>query len=759
MIEKILKIHGVGILHDAVPSAVGFARVTAIYGENGRGKSTLTDIFGSLSATSTVSLRKTLGGNNDAAIELRCGSVGYGFAGGKWNATLAGVYVFNLAFVEENVHTGQAVSVAQRGKLLDFVLGEEGVTLKGAYDGAAEKIEQNNRNITKIEDQIRPYSLPETVEEYVGYQKDPEIDAKIDEAKRRGDAAAHAAIIRTTSQLAEIVLPGLDFQKISAHLSMANADVSQAAKALAVEHFRSHLQKTAESWVEEGISLRKGELCPFCGQPLEPAKALLDSYCAYFDEGYKTLIGSLKVLREQVQTALGESAIMAFNKRISANASLYAIWRPFLSTIATEFPESPENVVADAMIALRKVIFDALDRKTANPLAAINLAPVTEAVESMAAIVAPALTAYNNHVKNLNASISELKQTASSPGPGDAKSDYDALLRKKSRWESPAIDLCNQWSGLGKTKKGLDKTKTSARQQLEEFTCKTLKQYQSKINSYLGQFCTGFKIVNVTTSNEAGRPRADYKIEIRGTHIRPSESFTNALSEGDKRSLALAFFLARLEEDSNLSDKLIVFDDPVNSLDQARRSATIEAIAEIASRVKQTIVLSHDPVFLRDTTANRKIQPLGVTVLELVRAADDFSVIRTCDIEERIQSIYKANYERVRAYAEDGDNKERLEVARAIRPLIEADLRHRFQKLLKDADTLGKMIAAIRGAKAQTPFGGIIGVLEDIESLNAFCTAFIHDGSANYSSDIPSDAELKRWATFALCFVRGVSNQ
>ena len=39
MLKKILKLQNVGLFHDGTPAQVDAAKVTLIYGENGRGKS------------------------------------------------------------------------------------------------------------------------------------------------------------------------------------------------------------------------------------------------------------------------------------------------------------------------------------------------------------------------------------------------------------------------------------------------------------------------------------------------------------------------------------------------------------------------------------------------------------------------------------------------------------------------------------------------------------------------------------------------
>ena len=67
------------------------------------------------------------------------------------------------------------------------------------------------------------------------------------------------------------------------------------------------------------------------------------------------------------------------------------------------------------------------------------------------------------------------------------------------------------------------------------------------------------------------------------------------LSEGEQRALALACFLAELQEIG--TDHGIIVDDPISSLDHSRMSAVAERLAEEASSGRQVIVFTHNILF------------------------------------------------------------------------------------------------------------------------------------------------------------------
>lgn len=70
-------------------------------------------------------------------------------------------------------------------------------------------------------------------------------------------------------------------------------------------------------------------------------------------------------------------------------------------------------------------------------------------------------------------------------------------------------------------------------------------------------------------------------------------------------TLALSFFLAGLEQDADLANKIVVFDDPFTSQDVYRRRQTGHEIMRVARACKQLIVLSHDPPFSNSSGRGR----------------------------------------------------------------------------------------------------------------------------------------------------------
>lgn len=94
---------------------------------------------------------------------------------------------------------------------------------------------------------------------------------------------------------------------------------------------------------------------------------------------------------------------------------------------------------------------------------------------------------------------------------------------------------------------------------------------------------------------------------------------TVVLSEGERRAVALAAFLAELSVRSDRS--ALVFDDPVSSLDHHRRQLVADRIAELGGE-HQVIVFTHDLVFLHMLSVAAELRGTAISVQEVRSTAN-----------------------------------------------------------------------------------------------------------------------------------------
>ena len=156
---------------------------------------------------------------------------------------------------------------------------------------------------------------------------------------------------------------------------------------------------------------------------------------------------------------------------------------------------------------------------------------------------------------------------------------------------------------------GIDDRKTEVRAQLDEHSNNVIRRYERRINDYLDVFNTGFTITETRHSYPSGIAASSYQLVINNTAIDlgdgqtppASPSFKNTLSSGDRATLALAFFLAHLEEDQALAD--------ITAASSCRPTINVNALHSCADHRRLTRAHSTNAcAFMHDvdTTRNRQ---------------------------------------------------------------------------------------------------------------------------------------------------------
>src|ERR1700733_12322465 len=111
MLRRIVQLKHVGLFHNATPQPLELQKATLIYGENGRGKSTLSAVLDSCARNKPELIlnRRTIDEPMAApAVQLIFdgGRRRVSFANNVWDASRPDILVFDSQFVQERVHTG-----------------------------------------------------------------------------------------------------------------------------------------------------------------------------------------------------------------------------------------------------------------------------------------------------------------------------------------------------------------------------------------------------------------------------------------------------------------------------------------------------------------------------------------------------------------------------------------------------------------------------------------------------------------------------
>jgi wobble nucleotide-excising tRNase len=703
--------------------------------------------------------RKTVKSTAPSEVLVRVNEVNHAFKNGAWDTTASGIHVFDTTFVTENVYSGVYVQLEHKRSLYKFIVGQKGVQLATAVDKYDTQIREKNK---KIQDQAGGISAHilggQEVDAFVVFPPHQEIDKLIAEKTADVSALKEATSIASKPQLTKLAIPVFSMKAFEALLLKTLEDVAESAERLTRDHIVGCMDKQGESWVSKGLTYIKGDRCPFCGEPLEGVE-LITAYRAFFSMSYKGLKEEINQVHEKANAQFLQEAILRVQSVISSNSSSAEFWKKHL---AFEDPTVEFEGVKQVWTNLQGLVEAYLKRKEASPLEKIALGEdIKHAIEEYATLIEK-VAKYNEAVEAVNTLITQKKQKTAS---GDLAADEKRLIElqnaKKRHEDAHVKGLCDDYIKLKQEKNKLDVDKSKAKQDLETYADQVILKYERAINQQLENFGAGFKLCNSGTTYPGGKPTANYQLSINETPVnlgdaKPGQSspcFGNTLSAGDKSTLAFAFFIARLKDDPNLSDTIVVFDDPVSSLDANRKDCTQQAICSLGTKAKQVVVLSHDAHFLLSIW-NEEKQSL-VKTLQIARKGKE-STIEEWDIEKATRDSYLQDYFALDDYVATGASSDLRSTARRIRPLLEGNLRLRFPKSFLKNEWLGDFIRKTHDCGSSDDLDVLKPKLTELEDINDYSKKYHHEQNpTGYNTEPVNDAALQAFVKRALKFVSG----
>jgi wobble nucleotide-excising tRNase len=756
MLQRVIAIKNVGRFKScAAVGDVTFRRFTLIFAENGRGKTTLCAILRSL-FTNTPALilgRKTLGSMERPEVQLLTINGNITFRDGAWNGTTPNIAIFDGTYVSENVFAGDVVATEHRRNLYRVIVGAQGVALAAHVNDLDDQIRMKNVEIRDNRAALQRH-VPRnmTVEAFIALPQDPQIDAKISAKEQELQAVQRAAQLQQRTGLTPVRIPVFP-AAFAELLAKTFADVSADAARRVGQHIASHtMEAKGEAWITEGLGYVAAAECPFCGQGIDGLD-LIEAYRSFFSTEYHTLRDEVTALSGQVEETIGDRVSSGIDQTVLQNNNSVEFWREYCDFAPPVPPEMGH--AGDVMTELRRSAQALLQVKSGTPLDAV--APNEGFTRALTAFeeLRTSLGTYNAAVAGTNAVITARKRQAQTANVRDVENALSSLKAQRGRCSEEVQELCVADTRLQTEKTALEAEKGREREQLDTHTQQVITRYGHSINRYLERINAGFRITTPTHTYRGGPPSTSYQIVINENTVdigdaetpvdRPS--FRNTLSGGDRNTLALAFFLAQLEQDPNRGSKVVVFDDPFASMDSFRRNHTVHQIQKCGEACAQVIVLSHEPMFLK--LLWDRISPAERKTLQFARIGEENTTIAEWDIERAVQARYRADLDTLLRFFSLGQG-ERMDVIQKVRPVLEGYCRTLYPTQFGEQEMMGGIVRIIRETGAGHPLHPIV---EDLDELNMYCRRYHHSENPNAATELIDDAELQAYVKRTLRLV------
>lgn len=379
-------------------------------------------------------------------------------------------------------------------------------------------------------------------------------------------------------------------------------------------------------WVQQGRQYfdELEDLCPFCQQKTDAA--FKQSLEAYFDETYLTDLAEIDKL-------LSDYTDAASNLLNSYNAA---------DTI--ESPHLDREAFDKDVVALRLALDSNVEHISAKRKEPSAPATLTD--------TAPLFVAVNGHIITANAKVKANNDTINSLGA--RKKELTSQV-----WKRLLEDTKTTYNQFKTESGGLDKAITSLNGQIEtetkdlEAKQEEIEESERKITSIkptidtINKLLKSFGFTNFHLAE--GEDSGFYEVKRAD-----GSDAKRTLSEGEKSFITFLYFYylirGSFSSSGGTNDKVVVFDDPVSSLDADILFIVCNLIKHIVgemrsgtSPIKQVFVLTHNIYFHKEVTFDKKRS--GATA----RSDETFWVVRkTSDCSQIVpftENPIKSSYE------------------------------------------------------------------------------------------------------------------
>lgn len=762
MLQQIQLVRNIGQFDSISPGAqLPLDELTVVYAENGRGKTTLSAILRSLATgdASYIAERHRLGSAHPPhAVLQHAGGISHVFEDNIWSAALPEIAVFDDTFVAQNVCSGIDIAPEHRQNLHELILGSRGVALNADVQTHVAAIEEHNRQLRAKGDAI-PAELRGnlTPDQFCDLVPGEDVTARLEETKQRLVAAQSGDAIQHRETFSPLQLPAFDVDDINTILARGIADLDVTAAEMVREHLGT-LGANGEQWVSTGITLigdgetQEDQPCPFCQQSLTNS-TIIDHYRSYFGQAYIDLKQAIGDQQRVLSQAHGGDVAAVFERAVRVAGQCREFWARFV-----EIPEIEIDTGAFALLwrNAREQVLALITAKQAAPLESMRLS--AEAVTAINEYHAARLRVLelSTTLIAVNPQLEVVKEQSMAADIDALVTDITSLRSAQHRQSAQVITLCESYLAEKRGKAATELLRTNARQALDNYRQNVFPTYETAINTYLQRFGAGFRLQGMNSVNNRGGSSVTYSMLINDSAVPLTlgggPSFRTTLSSGDRNTLALAFFFASLEQEPNLADRIVVFDDPMTSLDEHRSLVTVQEILGLVNRAGQVIALSHSKLFLMGlwNGAPRDLPRASMRINRFANA----SRMSAWDVTGDCVSEHDRRFARVLDYLLAADPLQERQVAADLRPMLEVFMRVVYPDAFPPGSLLGQFVITCQ-QRLNTPRELLNEVSRtELRALLDYANRFHHDTNPACEIEIINDQQLMGFAQRVLGFIR-----
>lgn len=366
------------------------------------------------------------------------------------------------------------------------------------------------------------------------------------------------------------------------------------------------------------------------------------------------------------------------------------------------------------------MINDRFENKIADLQYIVDTAIIDE-LKYICETIQKAIVTFNGDIKSRNNAITNYREELKKGGTlAEIRDNNQKLSNLLKRFEDTEKNWCGEYL---KAKKDYDDAQTGhaqAKNALTAYSTTVFSEFQIEINAVLGELGTTFHLDSLAgdSNKKSSEAFSEFMVVVNDTasplQAKDAPSFKSILSEGDKNSLAFAFFVAKLKKSGKIQDSIIVFDDPVSSMDSHRRLQTVRILRDLSQQSKQCLIFSHLETFLF----------MAWDVFSMSRRAfyirsdeTNGSRVEVFDIEKERRLEQHKRIERLEQYCKVDSGECPRSMQSEMRLCLETQIQFKYFKRLSDEQTLGCILDSLQRQNIFTP--DVLKICRDINGVSS----------------------------------------
>jgi len=602
--------------------------VNLLFGENGSGKTAICNIL------------KSVSGNKEfwkyipEEVCLQIASKEYKYSNNLWKEKIdKGSFIFfDKDFVDTNVHLGhdrgtlQGQQEQESGKII-IEFDSEAINLRSVRDKfkkARDEAEEKFKIFINGNKSTLDFSLDDeglSLFEKLKSKSDNEIKCVINDLRKakkvireklETDRSLRKKSVEIQNDIAEIEKENPDFllSDYEDYQAVFHFDLKEQAKIEAVQTLIEKI-KIHKDFFESGLEIRKihPKQCPFCQSKNEEKsiKKVIKTYNQIYDDNYK---------RQQQQFMQNKQSLVEELENIKEIVDNFDLSTIFLELKRLDQNYNIKNIYSVEEEKHYKKLHTKKIEELRNKLSGLKK-PNKENIKKLYDKVSTELKDIEKSFNDLNKFIGEknklivkfkndntddklqIRIIENQSKLNKIEQELDFINDRKIEKQKSKLKKEKELKALERKFNELKSKFKEAREKYEKYCSKeAFSKLLKKIEEYFKHFNFNFKL-KLDTERRVGSTK-EFPFAFKILDSKGGErDFREGLSEGECQVLSLCFFFAFLDIQKNKNKKILIFDDPITSLDNSNLSCLVDFIYDEQKKFSQTFVFTHHRTFFK----------------------------------------------------------------------------------------------------------------------------------------------------------------